>query len=214
MITSRRGFLRLLGGGTGAGIALRWPMVPPSRAAVFEPSSQDDGFIRLNRNENPFGPSPKVEEVIRSASSSANRYPLTQSRWLLEKIASMNQVSPEQVLLGCGSTEILRMAAFALSGSGKQLIQASPTFEAIEHYARSADSEVSSIRLTPAFATIWSNAGACRQSHNTGVYLNPINPQASLTPRRGFENFIRNLPTSTFVIIDEAYHHYAGRSGD
>ena len=36
----------------------------------------DDGFIRLNRNENPFGPSPEVEEVIRRASSSANRYPV------------------------------------------------------------------------------------------------------------------------------------------
>ena len=142
MITSRRGFLRLLGNGTGAGIALHWPMIRPSRTTGFGPSLPDDGFIRLNRNENPFGPSPKVEEVIRSASSSANRYPLTQSRWLLEKIASMNHVSPEQVLLGCGSTEILRMAALAFLGSGKQLIQASPTFEAIEHYARSADSEV------------------------------------------------------------------------
>ena len=56
------------------------------------------------------------------------------------------------VLLGCGSTEILRMAAFAFLGGGKQLIQASPTFEAIEHYARSAGSEVISVRLTPAFA--------------------------------------------------------------
>ena len=66
MITSRRGFLRLLGSGTGAGIALHWPMIGSSRAVAFEPSRQDDGFIRLNSNENPFGPSPKVEEVIRS----------------------------------------------------------------------------------------------------------------------------------------------------
>ncbi len=214
MITSRRGFLRLLGGGTGAGIALRWPIVPPSRAAVFEPSSQDDGFTRLNRNENPFGPSPKVEEVIRSASSGANRYPLTQSRWLLEKIASMNHVSPEQVLLGCGSTEILRMAAFAFLGSGKQLIQASPTFEAIEHYARSAGSQVLSVRLTPGFAHDLDGMLAHASVSTTLVYIcNPNNPTASLTPRKDIEDFIHNLPPSTFVIIDEAYHHYAGRSG-
>jgi histidinol-phosphate aminotransferase len=214
VITSRRGFLRLLGGGTGAGIALRWPMVPPSRAAVFEPSSQDDGFIRLNRNENPFGPSPKLEEVIKSASSIANRYPLTQSRWLLEKIASANHVTPEQVLLGCGSTEILRMAAFAFLGSGKQLIQASPTFEAMEHYARSAGSEVISVRLTPGFAHDLDGMMAHASVSTTLVYIcNPNNPTASLTPRKDIENFIRNLPASTFVIIDEAYHHYAGRSG-
>ena len=214
MITSRRGFLRLLGGGTGAGIALRWPMVRPSRAAVFEPSSQDDGFIRLNRNENPFGPSPKVEEVIKSASSIANRYPLTQSRWLLEKIASMNHVTAEQVLLGCGSTEILRMAAFAFLGSGKQLIQASPTFEAMEHYARSAGSEVISVRLTPGFAHDLDGMLAHASVSTTLVYIcNPNNPTASLTPRKDIEDFIHNLPPSTFVIIDEAYHHYAGRSG-
>ena len=169
---------------------------------MFEPSSQDDGFIRLNRNENPFGPSPKVEEVIRSASSSANRYPLTQSRWLLEKIASVNHVSPEQVLLGCGSTEILRMAAFAFLGSGKQLIQASPTFEAIEHYARSAGSEVISVRLTPAFAHDLDGMLAHASSSTTLVYIcNPNNPTASLTPRKDIENFIRNLPT-----VDVCHH--------
>jgi len=214
VITSRRGFLRLLGTGTGASIASRWPIIRPLRTAAF-PSVLDDGLTRLNRNENPFGPSPKVEEVIRSASSSANRYPLAQSRWLLEKIASMNHVSPDQVLLGCGSTEILRMAAFAFLGSGKQLIQASPTFEAVEHYARSASSEVISVRLTPAFAHDLDGMLAHASSSTTLVYIcNPNNPTASLTPRKDIESFIRNLPESTFVIIDEAYHHYAGRSGD
>ena len=52
-------------------------------------------------------------------------------------------------------------------------------------------------------------------SSTTLVYIcNPNNPTASLTPRKDIENFISKLPTSTFVIIDEAYHHYAGRSGD
>jgi histidinol-phosphate aminotransferase len=71
---------------------------------------------------------------------------------LIEQIAVENHVKPEQVLLGCGSTEVLRMAAFAFLGSGKRLIQASPTFEGIEHYARAVDSEVISIPLTSTFA--------------------------------------------------------------
>jgi len=213
VITSRRGFLHLLGGGTGAGIALHWPMMAASRMAAFEPSREDDEVIRLNRNENPFGPSPKVEEIIRNARS-ANRYPVKQYRSLLEKIGSLNRVTPEQVLLGCGSTEILRMAAFAFLGSGKQLIQAYPTFEAMEHYARSAGSEVVSVRLTPAFAHDLDGMLAHASSSTTLVYIcNPNNPTASLTPRKDIEDFIHNLPSSTFVIIDEAYHHYAGRSG-
>ena len=107
------------------------------------------------------------------------------------------------------------MAAFAFLGSGKQLIQASPTFEAIEHYARSAGSEVISVRLTPGFAHDLDGMLTHASSSTTLVYIcNPNNPTASLTPRKDIENFISKLPTSTFVIIDEAYHHYAGRSGD
>src|SRR5439155_2027677 len=111
---------------------------------------QDDGFIRLNSNENAYGPSTKVADAIKS--STANRYPRMEYNPLAERIAGLHKVNPEQVLLGCGSTEILRVAVFAFLGKGKQLIQASPTFEAIEHYTRAADSDVISVRLTPAFA--------------------------------------------------------------
>jgi len=46
------------------------------------------------------------------------------------------------------------------------------------------------------------------------VYVcNPNNPTASLTPRRDLETFIGKLPAPTYVVIDEAYHHYAGMSG-
>ena len=41
---------------------------------------------------------------------------------------------------------------------------------------------------------------------------NPNNPTASLTPRKDLETFIDKLPTASYVLIDEAYHHYAGES--
>jgi histidinol-phosphate aminotransferase len=133
---------------------------------------------------------------------------------LVEKIAAVNKVKPEQVLLGCGSTEILRVAAFAFLGSGKQLIQASPTFEAIAHYARTAGAEVIPVHLTPGFAHDLGGMLARASASTTLVYIcNPNNPTASLTPRKDLETFIRKLPPSTVVVIDEAYHHYAGQSG-
>src|SRR6266704_5338242 len=88
------------------------------------------------------------------------------------------------------------------------------TFEAIEHYARAADSDVISVRLTSAFAHDLDGMLAGASASRTLVYIcNPNNPTASLTPRKGLENFISKLPASTFVVIDEAYHHYAGESG-
>ena len=216
MITSRRGFLRSLAGGAAARIAVQWPLKGVSRAAIFEPSrlNQDDGLIRLNSNENAYGPSAKVAEAIKSSMGSANRYPRMEYDSLTERIAGLHNVKPEQVLLGCGSTEILRVATFAFLGNGKRLIQASPTFGAIEHYARTAGSEVISVRLTPAFSHDLDGMLAHGTASTTLVYIcNPNNPTATLTPRKNLEDFIGKLPASTVVIIDEAYHHYAGPSG-
>src|SRR6201981_3258279 len=214
MITSRRDFLRSLSTGVAAGMAVHWQPSGIARAAS-EPSrfKQDGELIHLNSNENAYGPSTKVVDAIKSSIGSANRYPRMEYHSLAERIAGFHKVKPEQVLLGCGSTEILRMAAFAFLGNGKQLIQSSPTFEAIEHYARAAGSEVKSVRLTPAFAHDLDGMLARANASTTLVYIcNPNNPTASLTPRKDLENFIGKLPAANFV-IDEAYHHYAGQSG-
>ncbi len=215
MITSRRSFLRF-GAGAASAAAMRWPLAVVSRGGTFElfRLKQDDGFIRLNNNENAYGPSGSVGDAIKSAVAKANRYPRMEYDALAERIANLHKVKPEQILLGCGSTEILRMAAFAFLGNAKRLIQASPTFEAIEHYARAAGSEIKSIRLTPAHAHDLHGMLTSADASTTLVYIcNPNNPTASLTPRKDLENFIARLPASTFVVIDEAYHHYAGTSG-
>jgi len=216
MTTSRRGFLQLIGASAAAGATIHGPIMGASRAAIFEPSrlNLDDGLIRLNSNENAYGPSTKVTDAIKSSIGSANRYPRGEYDSLTERIASAHKMKAERVLLGCGSTEILRVAAFAFLGAGKQLIQASPTFEAMERYARAADSGVISVRLTPAFSHDLAGMLAHASASTTLVYVcNPNNPTASLTSRKDVETFIGKLPASTFVIIDEAYHHYADRPG-
>jgi histidinol-phosphate aminotransferase len=216
MITSRRSFLRSLGGSAAAGLAVPWPLTGGSSATLFEPFrfEQDDGLIRLNCNENAYGPSAKVADAMKSSIGNVNRYPRMEYYSLAERIADFHNVKPEHVLLGCGSTEIFRMAAFAFLGDGKQLIQASPTFAAIEYYARAAASEVISVRLTSAFAHDLDGMLAHASASTALVYIcNPNNPTASLTHRKDLETFVGKLPASTFVIIDEAYHQYAGQSG-
>lgn len=216
MITSRRGFLHSLGGGAAATVAARCAVVGASRAATVEPSRSPQlaGFILLYSNENAYGPSPKVVEIINSSGQSVNRYPRLDYKSLVERIAAASHVKAEQVLLGCGSTEILRMAAFAFLGNGKQLIQGSPTFEAIEHYARAAGSGVISLRLARDFSHNLDGMLAHANASTTLVYIcNPNNPTATITPRSELEAFISKLPASAYVIIDEAYHHYAGQSG-
>lgn len=105
------------------------------------------------------------------------------------------------------------MAAFAF-GNGKRVIHAAPTFEAIERYANAVGSEPLAVRLTPAFAHDLDGMLA-RVDNSTGlIYVcNPNNPTASLTPRKDLEEFIKRVPDSVPVVIDEAYHHFVGASG-
>jgi histidinol-phosphate aminotransferase len=141
-----------------------------------------------------------------------NRYPLKSDR-LSEKIATFHSVKRDQVVLGCGSTEILRMAAQAFLGPGKQLLQSSPTFEALEFYARSVGADVISLPLTHEFAHDVQSMPKQVTSSTRLIYIcNPNNPTGSITPRSALESFISKLPPTVCVLIDEAYHHYAGES--
>lgn len=211
MQISRRRFLRTVGLSTAAGTALA-PLAGLSSPLGFEPerTKPEPGFIRLDSNENAYGPSRRVAEAIRVAAPTANRYPYLRYDDLIQRIAARHRVKPEQVLLGCGSTEILRMAAQAYLGPGAKLVQASPTFEALEFYAQTTGAEIARVPLTAAFAhDLESMLNRCAGSPALIYLCNPNNPTGSTTPRKDIESFISRLPSNVNVLIDEAYHHYA-----
>jgi histidinol-phosphate aminotransferase len=169
--------------------------------------------ILLNKNENAYGPSEKVRKVINAGLNRANRYPDVEYDGLVARIAAFHRIEPEQVILGCGSTEILRVATCAFLGPSTTLVKASPTYEAIEVYARATGASIASVPLDREFAH---DLDAMLQRSGTLgslVYIcNPNNPTASITPRKDLETFITKLPKNSYVLIDEAYHHYAGRA--
>jgi histidinol-phosphate aminotransferase len=171
------------------------------------------GPIFLCSNENAYGPSEKVLAAIRDASSGSNRYPRTEYDSLLNEIAALHRVRPEQIVLGCGSSEILRMAAAAFLGPGKRLVQASPTFPLPGEFAQSVGAEVISVPLNRMYEHDL-EAMLARVDASTGlVYIcNPNNPTGTLTARKHIETFIGKLPAKTIVLIDEAYHHFVGGS--
>ena len=210
MDVSRRTLLRQLG--TGVGVSAAMPAVArgsiASAAEDAAPSSVSP--VRLHRNENPFGPSPRVTAAIREASAIANRYPEVSEEALRDKLAVLHHVAPSNIVLGCGSSEILRIVSAVFAGSGKNVVMASPSFGPMADYARQSGAEVVAVPLTTRYAH---DLDAMRSKVNgdTGlVYVcNPNNPTGTLTGRRDIELFLDSLPEQTHVLIDEAYHHYA-----
>jgi histidinol-phosphate aminotransferase len=210
----RRDFLRTLvsAGGTAAFLPSHLRGLASS-LAFSEPLLVDEPPVRLNSNENAYGPSAKTVAALHEALQSVNRYPYSQHDALVERIARHHAVKSEQVLLGCGSSDILRMAAAAFLHPGKRLIQADPTFDAMGHYAQNTGAEVVSLRLTPHFGHDLEAMSQHLDENTTLVYIcNPNNPTGTLTPRADLELFIKKLPANTQILIDEAYHQYAGES--
>jgi histidinol-phosphate aminotransferase len=215
MAFSRRGFLRTLTAGTVAGSLSTWSgsALAGVPALNTRPERDAEGFLLLDSNENVYGPSARVLTAVQESLSRANRYPFREYDALTQDIARSHNVETNQIVLGCGSTDILRVAAATLVGSGKKVIQASPTFEDLGMYSRAIGAEVIAVPLTPTFAHDLDAMVARNDGTVALVYIcNPNNPTASITPRADIETFLNKLPPAAYVLMDEAYHHYVNPS--
>jgi len=190
-----------------SGISLGAPLLPEADASLVP--------VLLNRNENAYGPSEKVLAVLREAPTFSNRYPRTEYDSLVLKIATAHAVKPEQVVLGPGLSGILRSAATVFLGTGKKLVQASPTFPALGNFAQSVGADVVDVHINKRYQHDLDAMLALAGNSASLVYIcNPNNPTGTLTPRKDIEAFISRLPTNTMVLIDEAYHHFVNPNGE
>jgi histidinol-phosphate aminotransferase len=216
MPISRRKFVRNIAGSAVAAASLP-PLADLAMADILPASraSEPHGPIILSRNENAYGPSQKVIASMQDSLQYANRYPDSAVSTLHDRIAKSHSIKPEQLVLGCGSGEILSITASAFLGPGQKLIMALPTFEAIGRCAKSLGAEVVEVPLARNYSHDLP-AMLARADASTGlVYIcNPNNPTGTLTPRKDLESFIRKLPPTITVLIDEAYHHYVEPTGD
>ena len=209
MSVSRRNFLRHVGIGAAAAGAVSALPLGESLLFASEPprATRPGGPILLNSNENAYGAFPSVHAAMQRALEECNRYP--EDDRFVERVAALHKVKAEQVLAGCGSGEILKIAASAFTGPGKKLVQASPTFEALGAYARSVGADVARVPLDKNSAhDLDAMLAACGTDTGLVYICNPNNPTASLTSRSDLETFLKKLPPGVVVLMDEAYHHF------
>src|SRR5262245_10363712 len=190
---SRRDFARLLGAGAAA--ALVRPQV--SVAKPTQPISTALGerrIVRLSANENPYGPSPEALHAMTDSFALACRYPDEHNNVLIEKLARLNGVNRDEILLGDGSSEILKLCAETFTGKERgPLVAADPTFEAILGQAAVNGAEVVKVPLTSTYAHDLPKMLSAAKGGLIYV-CNPNNPTASITPRDELRDFIAKTP--------------------
>src|SRR5258708_1011089 len=189
MSFSRRKLLRDIGVGAVVGAAapaLRGFALDSTTEAPWENFVGTDQPARvataadpvlLYRNENPYGPSERVLAVLRESVASGNRYPRTEYDTLIGKLAAQHNVKPEQIVLGCGSGELLGIAALAFLRPGNKLVPAAPTFPSLGKLAQAAGVEGVSIPLNKRYSHgLPALLDAARASPGLRSLVKPHNP--------------------------------------
>lgn len=222
MALSRRQLLRGLGTGiAGASFApssIAGARIPTPAGATWSPEGfgGPGGPLRLHRNENPFGASREVIAAMQKAvNTAANRYANEATEQLRTAIAMRHRVPADHVVLGCGSSEILRAASDAQWRSRGKIIMASPTFEWFAKYSQRSGTQIVTVPLTKTYAHDLDAMFASIGSDHALVYIcNPHNPTGTPTRPQDLEAFVGKLPATARVVVDEAYHHYISPSAN
>ena len=200
---NRRDFLRsgaVLGVVGYAGLPVAVTAAAPKSAV---------GTLWLNWNENPLGLAPSAREAVAGAVDRANRYPDLVRAELATALAKKNGVQPENVVLGCGSTQILQSIVLAAASPDATLVLAEPTFEAVLQYQRPLSYRIERVPLDARHAHDLQQMKDRVARGPTVVYIcNPNNPTATLTPSSEIDAWIEEAPETVLFAIDEAYYEY------
>lgn len=166
-------------------------------------------LIKLDSNENPFGPSARVIDALRGALSTVNSYPDDDCSQLRQKLAAHHGVSPEQVLVTAGSTAMLSLLCQTLLAPGLNAVTSERSFIVYSLAVQAAGARLveapmrdDSFDLDAVLAAIDSNTRI--------VFLaNPNNPTGTMLEAAVVERFVAQVPGHVVVILDEAYYEFA-----
>ena len=169
--------------------------------------------VKLASNENPLGPSPKAIEAARKVLGDANRYPDGGTHALRQTLAERRGVTPEEILVGLGSSEIIDLAARVLLRAGLQGLTSEGTYAPFSIVIRASGAEL--VRVPQRNFAFDLRAMAKAITRKTGViYLaNPNNPTGTAFTGNEFREFLDTVPDGVLVVLDEAYIHYATSMG-
>jgi histidinol-phosphate aminotransferase len=178
---------------------------------AYVPGEQprDDGYIKLNTNENPYPPSPRVFAALRAAINSTLRlYPELLSDSLRAVAASIYGVKAENIIAGNGSDELLSMLLRSVVGPGDRVAYATPTYSLYETLIEIQGGVKAVVQYPDDFSV--PQALAAQEAPLTFL-CNPNSPSGTLVSLQEIDRLARAV--SGVLVVDEAYVDFADGEG-
>ena len=170
-----------------------------------------DRVVKLASNENPLGPSPRAVEAVKAAAETLHLYPDASCFSLREALAAKYGLPMNQIVVGNGSDEIIHLLGqIFLEDEGDEIIVGDPSFVRYDAAAGLANCRLIKVPLT-ADMRLDIPAMAARASERTRLIFiaNPNNPTGTIVSQVEIEGLLQSVPSSTVVVLDEAYFEFA-----
>ena len=168
----------------------------------------EDEIVKLDANENPYGPSPKVRETLERYQM-YHIYPDPAQTKVREAVAAYVGVEPEQVVLGNGSDDLLDLCARMFLSPGDTLVNFPPSFGMYDFLGRVYDANVVEVVRSEHFAIDVDRAEEALRKAKLAFVASPNNPTGNVVPYKEME---RLLACGAMIVVDEAYAEFTGES--
>ena len=196
--------------------ALLAPWTPQRVRADAGSAHRATGIIQLNGNENPYGPSPAARQAILASVDQAPRYADASIAELKRQIAMREGLDAAQVTIGTGSGELLKLTGLLamLNGAGGEVVAARPTYEELPEFATQLGLQLHWVPVDDQMRHDLAAMLAAITDRTRLVYVcNPNNPTGAAVTRDALTAFVKSVPASVLVCVDEAYIDFADQAG-
>ena len=171
----------------------------------------DRVYIKLNANENPYPPSPKVQEVLNNFDTSAlRRYPDPDATELRKAFAKVVGVTPDMVYAGNGSDEILSFIFYTFFDSKLPVVLPQHTYSFYPVYASYYDIPLHKVPLEDDFTI---SIDKLLEPESSGIiFANPNAPTGCFMSLEKLREFLTRYDSNKPVVVDEAYIDFGGET--
>src|SRR5688572_6602655 len=168
-----------------------------------------DRIVKLASNEGAFGPLPAAVAAFEAAAGSLNRYADAGGMRLREELGRRHGLPVEQVVLGNGADELIRLCAVATLDAGDRAVMPWPSFPSYVVSAASSGAEAVMVPLKGRRFDLDRMLSEARYGAKLLYLPNPNNPTGAMLEPADVHRFIDETPPDVLVVIDEAYAEYA-----